>query len=230
MFAAAQLLPGDVGRTILGPLADQGSVAALNHKLGTDQPVLTQYWNWISNFVQGDFGTSLLLNMPVRPAVIAALENSLKLALVAFVIVVPHQHPGRRGSCASATTSRPTGSSRSVGLSLSAMPEFVSGVVLILIFTHLARLAAARLSTVPPGSSVFAVYGHLFLPALPLVFVLFGYIARIARAGTIEALDADYTRTAYLKGLTRKVVIRRARPAQLAAADDHGRGDAGRAT
>jgi peptide/nickel transport system permease protein len=53
------------------------------------------------------------------------------------------------------------------------------------------------------------VWGHLFLPSIPLVFVLFGYIMRIARAGTIEALDSDYTRTAYLKGLSRSVVIRR---------------------
>jgi peptide/nickel transport system permease protein len=206
VFAAAQLLPGDVGRTILGPLADKGSVAALNHKLGTDQPVLTQYWDWISNFVQGDWGTSLVLNIPVRPAVIAALENSLKLALVAFVIVVPISILG--GVVAALRYDKPTDRIIStVSLSLSAVPEFVSGVVLVLIFTiWLGWLPLS--STVPAGSSVFAVYGHLFLPALPLVFVLFGYIARIARAGTIEALDADYTRTAYLKGLTRKVVIR----------------------
>ena len=61
VFFAAALLPGDVGQTILGPLAPQSAIQALNHKLGTDQPILTQYWNWLSNFVQGDFGTSLLL-------------------------------------------------------------------------------------------------------------------------------------------------------------------------
>ncbi len=156
--------------------------------------------------MQGDWGTSLVLNLPVRPAVIAALENSLKLALVAFVIVVPISILG--GVVAALRYDKPTDRIIStVGLSLSAVPEFVSGVVLVLIFTiWLGWLPLS--STVPPGSSVFAEYGHLFLPALPLVFVLFGYIARIARAGTIEALDADYTRTAYLKGLTRKVVIR----------------------
>jgi peptide/nickel transport system permease protein len=207
VFAAAQLLPGDVGRTILGPLADAQSVAQLNHKLGTDRPILTQYWDWISGFVHGDWGTSLLLNIPVRPAVIAALENSLKLALVAFVIVVPLSILG--GVISALRYDKPTDRIIStVGLSMSAIPEFVSGVVLILIFTiWLGWLPLA--STVPPGSSVFAEYGHLFLPALPLVFVLFGYIARITRAGTIEALDAEYTRTAYLKGLTREVVLRR---------------------
>jgi peptide/nickel transport system permease protein len=207
VFAAAQLLPGDAGRFILGPLADQASVNALNHKLGTDRPALTQYWDWISHFVRGDFGTSLLLNTPVRPAVISALENSLKLALVAFVIVVPLSIIG--GVICALTYGRPTDRIISiVGLSASAVPEFVWSVVLALILViWLGWLPLA--TTVPAGSSVFAEYGHLFLPALPLVFVLFGYISRIARAGTIEALDSEYTRTAYLKGLTRNAVLGR---------------------
>ncbi len=207
VFAAAQLLPGNVGRTILGPLVDPAAVAALNHKLGTDRPFLTQYWDWISKFVRGDFGTSLLLGTPVRPAVFSALENSLKLALVAFVIVVPLSIIG--GVVCALNYGKATDRIISiVGLSASAVPEFVWGVVLALILTiWLGWLPLA--STVPPGSSVFAEFGHLFLPALPLVFVLFGYISRIARAGTIEALDSDYTRTAYLKGLTRNVVLGR---------------------
>jgi peptide/nickel transport system permease protein len=56
---------------------------------------------------------------------------------------------------------------------------------------------------------VFVQLKHLILPVLPLVLVFFGYIARMARAGTVEALDADYTRTAILKGLPRRVVIMR---------------------
>jgi peptide/nickel transport system permease protein len=208
VFGASQLLPGNVGRTILGNLADEQSVNLLNHRLGTDRPILTQYWDWISNFVRGDFGTSFFFNTPVRPAVTSALENSLKLALVAFVIVVPLSIFA--GVLSALRYGKPTDRILSVvGLSLSSVPEFVSGVVLILIFTPIGLGWLPLASTVPPGSSVWAEWGHLFLPSLPLVFVLFGYIARIARAGTIEALDADYTRTAYLKGLTRGVVVRR---------------------
>jgi peptide/nickel transport system permease protein len=208
VFAASQLLPGNVGQNILGPLAPQSAVEQLNHRLGTDRPALTQYWDWISNFVQGDFGTSLLLNTPVRPSIISALENSLKLAVVAFVIVVPLSILG--GVVAALRYGKPTDRIISVvGLSMSSVPEFVWGVVLALIFTPIGLGWLPLASTVPPGSSVLSEYGHLFLPSLPLVFVLFGYIMRIARAGTIEALDADYTRTAYLKGLTRAVVIRR---------------------
>jgi peptide/nickel transport system permease protein len=59
------------------------------------------------------------------------------------------------------------------------------------------------------GASPESQFRHLILPAIPLVFILFGYIARMARAGTIEALNSDYTRTAILKGLPRRTVIRR---------------------
>jgi peptide/nickel transport system permease protein len=205
VFAASQLLPGDVGANILGPLAPQSAVQALNHKLGTDRPIIVQYWDWISHFVRGDFGTSLLLNTPVRPAVMTALENSLKLALVAFVLVVPLSIIG--GVVCALTYGKPTDRVISiVGLSASAVPEFVWSVVLILVLVIWLGWLPLN-TTVPPGSSELAVWGHLFLPALPLVLVLFGYISRIARAGTIEALDAEYTRTAYLKGLTRNAVL-----------------------
>jgi len=59
VFAAAQLLPGDVGRNVLGPLASPESVAQFNHEHGVDRPVWTQYWDWISHFARGDLGTSL---------------------------------------------------------------------------------------------------------------------------------------------------------------------------
>ena len=58
VFFAGQVLPGDPGRAILGPLADQSAVKQLDHQLGVDQPLLTQYWDWISGFVHGDMGTS----------------------------------------------------------------------------------------------------------------------------------------------------------------------------
>src|SRR6266404_6469768 len=89
VFAGAQLLPGDVGRAILGPLADQRAVDVLNHQLGVDRPLVVQYWDWISRFVTGDMGMSLTLRRPIGPFMADALLNSLKLAAVAFVIVVP---------------------------------------------------------------------------------------------------------------------------------------------
>src|ERR1700740_1418003 len=87
VFTLGQLLPGDIGRAILGPLADPRAVAALDHQLGADRPVLVHYGDWIARLVQGDMGTSYAFREPVAPFVIHALANSAKLAALAFVIV-----------------------------------------------------------------------------------------------------------------------------------------------
>ncbi len=207
VFTGGQVLPGNVGRAILGPLADQRAVDLLNHELGVDRPVLVQYWDWISRFVQGDMGTSYIFRTPVGPFVVEALGNSLKLAIVAFVIVVPLGILG--GVAAAFRVNRPLDRIISLaGLSATVLPEFVTGIVLILIFGVWLKWLPIS-ATWPNGSGPITQLYYLILPSMPLFLVLFGYIARMARAGTIEALDADYTRTAVLKGLSWFTVIRR---------------------
>src|SRR5579871_1059471 len=207
VFAGGQLLPGDVGRAILGPLADARAVANLDHQLGTDRPLLIQYWDWISHFVTGDMSMSYLFRAPVAPFIATALVNSLKLAAVAFVIVVPLSIFG--GVWAALHVGRALDRIISVaGLSATVLPEFVTGIVLIMIFGVWLNWLPIG-ATWPEGSGPLTQIYYLILPSLPLVLVLFGYIARMARAGTIEALDADYTRTAVLKGLpTHTVIVR----------------------
>jgi peptide/nickel transport system permease protein len=207
VFFGAQVLPGNVGRSILGPLADKASVDALNAKLGVDRPLVVQYADWISSFFRGDLGESLVFGRPVGGLVWDAMQNSVKLAAVAFVIVVPLAIAG--GVIAALNE----GGFRDrfitvTGLSATVVPEFVSGILVILVFGLWLNLLPIT-AQAPPGSGVFTQIKYLILPSLPLVFVLFGYIARMARAGTIEALEADYTRTAILKGLPRRTVIRR---------------------
>jgi peptide/nickel transport system permease protein len=207
IFLAGQVLPGNPGRAILGPFAANSAVEALNHSLGVDRPLVVQYWSWVSGIVHGDLGTSYQFRAPVSSFLFPALGRSLKLALVAFVIVVPLSILG--GVVAALNRGRLVDRVISVtGLSLSTVPEFVSGVVLILVFA-IERKWLPVTAAAPPGSSVSTQIKYLILPAIPLVLILFGYIARMARAGTIEALDSDYVRTATLKGLPRSVVIRR---------------------
>ena len=207
VFLAGQVLPGDPGRAILGNLAAQSSVRALDHQLGVDRPLLTQYWTWLTGLVRGDFGQSYQFRSPVGPFLGAALVNSLKLAALAFIVVVPLGIFG--GVVAALTVGRGTDRIISVtGLSAATVPEFVSGIVVIVIFGVWLKVLPVSASA-GTGASVASQLDHLILPVIPLVFVLFGYIARMARAGTIEALDSDYARTATLKGLKRSVVIRR---------------------
>ena len=133
VFAGGQLLPGDVGRAILGPLADARAVANLDHQLGTDRPLLVQYWDWVSHFVTGDMSMSYLFRSPVAPFIATALVNSLKLAAVAFVLVVPLSIFG--GVWAALHVGRALDRIISVaGLSATVLPEFVTGIILIMIF------------------------------------------------------------------------------------------------
>jgi peptide/nickel transport system permease protein len=205
VFAGGQLLPGDVGRAILGPLADARAVAALDHQLGVDRPLLTQYASWIGHFVRGDMGQSYAFRSPVAPFIGNALANSAKLGALAFIVVVPLGIAG--GVYAALHAGRWIDRTISIaGLSATVVPEFVSSIVLILVFGVWLQWLPIE-ATFPPGAGVLVQLKHLVLPVLPLVLVFFGYIARMARAGTVEALDADYTRTAILKGLPRRTVI-----------------------
>jgi peptide/nickel transport system permease protein len=207
VFFAGQVLPGDPGRSILGPLAAQSAVRALDQQLGVNRPLVTQYWSWVTGIVHGNLGESYQYRAPVEPFIRAAIINSAKLGALAFVIVVPLGIFG--GVVAALNVGRPADRAISiVGLSAATVPEFVSGIVLIVIFAVSLKVLPVTASAAP-GASALSQLDHLILPAIPLVFILFGYIARMARAGTIEALDSDYARTATLKGLKRSVVIRR---------------------
>ena len=207
VFFAGQVLPGDPGRAILGNLASPGAVQALDHQLGVDRPLVTQYWSWITGLVHGNLGLSYQFRTPVEPFIQAAIVNSVKLAALAFIVVVPLGILG--GVVAALNAGRAADRIISVaGLSAATVPEFVSGIVVLVIFAVGLKVLPSSASA-GAGASAASQLNHLILPAIPLVLVLFGYIARMARAGTIEALESDYARTAILKGLPRSVVIRR---------------------
>ncbi len=207
IFVVASILPGDVARKILGPFADPEAVANLNRELGTDRSVLVQYLDWIGGMLTGDLGESYAFNRPVGEMIGPALGNSAVLALLAFALVVPLGIVGGVLAALGEGTFRDRLISLG-GLSAATVPEFVWAVLLIVVLALTLGLFPTTASA-PPGTGPVGELRYLLLPALCLVFVLFGYIARMARAGTIEALDADYTRTAILKGLSRSAVIRR---------------------
>ncbi|RUY03712.1 MAG: ABC transporter permease [Mesorhizobium sp.] len=204
VFLAGQVLPGDVARVMLGPFADAQAVAALNRQLGADQPVLVQYWRWFSAALGGDFGTSLSMRAPVAPFVLASLGRSAALAGIILLLLVPLGVGA--GIVAGLNQGRLT--DRLIvlaGVSFGIVPDFVSGLLLLLVFGL--WLNWLPITGAAPGAGFWTSGYYLILPALPLVLNLAGYLARMTRAGVIEALAADYTRTAILKGLDRRQVI-----------------------
>jgi peptide/nickel transport system permease protein len=207
VFLAGQVLPGDPGRAVLGPFASLSAVRSYDHQLGVDRPLVVQYLGWIGGLLHGNMGTSYSYRSAVEPFIVSALGNSAKLAILALVIIVPLGIAG--GVLAALYAGRTIDRVISLsGLAASTVPEFVSGIVVIIVF-GIAIKALPITATTSPGASLPDQLDHLILPVIPLVLVLFGYIARMARAGTVEALASDYARTATLKGLRRIVVIRR---------------------
>jgi peptide/nickel transport system permease protein len=207
IFFAGQVLPGDPARAILGPLSAESAVRALDHQLGVDRPLVTQYWSWITGLLHGSMGESYQYQSPVGPLLRAALVNSAKLAALALIVIIPLGILG--GVVAALYAGRPVDRIITLtGSSAATVPEFVSGIIVIVVFSVVLKVLPSS-AQAQAGASVLTQLRSLILPAIPLIFVLFGYIARMARAGTIEALESDYVRTATLKGLTRTVVIYR---------------------
>jgi peptide/nickel transport system permease protein len=205
VFASAQVLPGNPARAVLGPLAAPSAVAALSKQLGTNKPVIDQYGTWLGHLVSGNLGKSEQTQGAIAPVLGSALVHSLELAALAFVIVVPLGILG--GVVAALNYGKPLDRILSVfGLSATVIPEVVSSIVLIIVFGLWLNVLPISATG---GSGFFGTIYHLIMPAIPLVLILFGYIEQMARAGTIEALNSDYARTATLKGLPRGVMIRR---------------------
>lgn len=203
LFLTAEVVPGDVGRKILGPYATAEQVERVNEELGLDRPLPVRYADWAFDFIRGDWGTSYLLNVGVQPLVLERLGNSLILGAYALLLVVPLSIG--LGVLAALNYGKALDRLISVtGLSLLALPEFVAGVILIVIFA--VSLGWFPASASVPSGPIDALY-QLTLPAVPLVLVLFGYISRMARAGTVDSLFSNYTRTAVLKGLPRRTVV-----------------------
>jgi len=207
IFALSNVLPGDVGRQILGPFAPQKSVDELNHRLGTDQPLVKQYINQMNRYAHGDLGESYKTREPVTHVIGSTFLNSAKLAFLALLFTVPL---GILGGIIAALKRGSLWDRLIVVISLagSSLPEFVTASFLLVFF----GVQLAWFPTLASTGDALTPWDQLYrlvMPIVALVIVYFGYIARMARACVITAMEADYTRTAFMKGLPRGVVIRR---------------------
>jgi peptide/nickel transport system permease protein len=207
VFAITNILPTDVGRTILGPFAPPETVAALNEKLGTNRPLPIRYVESLAGLVTLNFGDSFVSGQPVLPQVIGAVGRSAKLAGLALLITIPLSiaaglYAARR---------RDRFADRAIvlaGVTLSSIPEFVTGTILVVVVGVQLKLLPV-LATAPENADIVTQIRFLLLPAIAMAIVYFGYIARMTRAGTIEVLQSDYIRTATMKGLTTAQTMRR---------------------
>jgi peptide/nickel transport system permease protein len=214
IFAVTEVLPGDAAQSILGTQATEESLQALRQRLNLDQPAYIRYVDWLVSAVQGDFGTSLRMNVPVFPLIMERLGNSLALAGLALFISVPLAIV--LGVLAGLRRGKPEDHAITVGtLAGVSMPEFVVGVVLILIFSSMLSILPSS-SLMEPHQNPFSNPAILVLPSVTLLAVTLAHTTRMTRASMISVMQTDYVRTAILKGLPwRRVVVRHALPNAL---------------
>jgi peptide/nickel transport system permease protein len=207
VFVIVSVLPGNVGRQILGPFAPQEQVDEFNHKLGLDDPIIQQYATSMKRVFTLDFGESFASGTPVNDIIFPALWRSGKLALLAFIMTIPISILA--GIIAARRQDKLTDRAIvNIGLGTSSIPEFVSAAVLLSLFCVHWKLGKV-FANPPDGASLLEQLQYLWVPALAMAITYFGYIARMTRAGVIGAQHADYARTAAMKGLSSRQVMRR---------------------
>ena len=206
VFLIVSVLPGDVGRKVLGPFALKEDVARFNRQLGTDRPLLAQYFTSIRRLFTLNFGSSYNSGGLVSDIIFPALFRSGKLALLAFVITIPISIAA--GIFAARRQDKV--SDRivvNVGLATSSIPEFVTAALIMSLFCVHWKLGKV-FADPPAGTSVIGQLRMLLAPAMAMVIAYLGYIARMSRAGVIHGLQSDYARTATMKGLSKGKVMR----------------------
>ncbi len=199
IFAVTQLLPGDVAVSILGQQATPEDLATLRERLGLNQPAHVRYARWLGGILQGDWGRSLRLDVPVGPLILQRLERSLVLAGLAMLLGVPLSIA--LGVVAGVYRDRlPDHLASVTTLVAVSLPEFVTGAILIVVFASWLRLLPPS-SLIEPGASPLQSLKYLVLPTVALTLVMLAHTARMTRASVGEARDSNYVRTAILKGL-----------------------------
>lgn len=209
IFLATNALPGDPARAILGPRATPETLAALREELGLNRPLATRYVSWLGNVVTGDLGTSTAgMKQPVSTVIGRRLYNSAILVFLAALISVPLSM-GIGAYTALKRDTKLDGGVTMGTLTLAAMPEFVIGIVAIMLLsTQLLHIFPAT-ARIDPYAPLSAQLDSLVLPVLTLTLAVLPYIVRMMRASTIEVLESEYISMARLKGVPEPLVMRR---------------------
>ncbi|HEX8012959.1 MAG TPA: ABC transporter permease [Casimicrobiaceae bacterium] len=207
IFAITQALPGNVARMIAGQFATPDVIAAIELKLGLNDPLVTQYWRWASGILSGDLGQSLIMQRPIGPMLRAALAHSAVLAAVSLLLVTIIGIGLGIIAAIKRNTAIDHGISVITFFGIS-VPEFFWGIVLILVFAGYLRWLPSG-GAGDPSEGFGARLSHLVLPAATLTFALIAHVSRMTRSSMLETLRSPYILYARAKGLPERVVLMR---------------------
>jgi peptide/nickel transport system permease protein len=206
IFLATQALPGNAAYAVLGHSATPQRLHALESQLHLNRSMVSQYGSWIGGVLSGNFGTSLANGEKVSTLIGPRIINSAALVIAAGIIGT--LVATLLGLLAAARRDSPFDHVCSVVLlAVTALPEFVVAIALVILFSVLVLHVLPATSSIPPGSPPWNNIDALILPTATLAIVITPYIFRMVRAAMIEAMESDYVEMATLKGLSRRRVL-----------------------
>ncbi|MTI02755.1 ABC transporter permease [Roseibium sp. RKSG952] len=204
IFLLVRLLPGDPAIAMAGDRASDADIAAIRERLGLTEPMLVQFWLFLSNTLHGDLGRSILMRTDVIDVIADRLPITVFLTL--YSVVLSLLIAGPLAFVAALNRGRwPDAVIRTVFQIGLSMPVFYIGLVLL-------TFLAAQLRLFPVGG-----YGdtfgerlyHLFLPSITVALYTSAIIMRNLRSAIIEVLDAEYVQFARAKGLPTRLILGR---------------------
>lgn len=204
-FLAFSIIPGDPTDAILGLNATEEQVATLRAQLGLDLPIWQRYWNWLTDFVTGDFGLSYNFDMPVAGLLSAKIGITLTMAVMAFVLILVISLP------LGILAARYEGGWLDRVLTIlnqitMSIPNFVVGIVLVLIFGYILKLFAPGGFTYP-AEGVGKYLWYMLFPALAVALPRSAMTVKMLRGSVLSEMNSDYIRTARSKGNTKTSIL-----------------------
>lgn len=205
MFAATEILPGDVAQAILGQYATPEALAAMRERLGLDQPAYIRYVEWLGRMLVGDLGQSTSTGQPVATLIDDRLRNTLLLAFSTALVAVPLALA--LGLVAATHANSAVDHSITIAALIAvAVPEFFTAILLIYLFSVSLEWLPS-ISVIRSGETLFDTLDQLILPVTVLTLVVMAHTVRLTRNSLVNVLSSGFIETAILKGIPRNRII-----------------------
>lgn len=206
IFVLTKAMRGDTASIVLGREATPEALKELRTEFGLDRPMVTQYTSWIGGLVTGDLGKSFTTRDSVWAALSPRVGSSLFLLLCAGVVSIPLSLAV--GSFAALRRDKRFDSwSSFILLALAALPEFIVGTLLVIVFATVVTKLLPATFYLSPDQPPWANMKGIVLPVATLSISVLPYVARVTRAAVVEVLESDYIEMARLKGMPERTVL-----------------------
>ena len=209
VFVATTAL-GDPVRAILGRdyNSDKARVDQITAQLHLDESLFTRYLHWLGDLLTGNLGTSIANGESVASQIGPNVVNTLVLVVISAVVMIPVAF-GIAMISTNYRRRRPDTIIQTLLLMLAALPEFVTGILLVAVFSTTVFHVLPAVTLSAPGEHPWNEPKTMILPVATLVLAVAPYVSRIVRANLLDVLDSDYVELARLKGIPERVVMRK---------------------